>query len=157
MFYDNAHLILPGLWLGNGKASMDEEFLKKNNIKVIFNCTKDLPFHSSVRKRYRVPVNDNLKQEEIRNLELWSFEIVYKLSREHKKHNVLVHCYAGMQRSAAVVAMYLIAHQRMKKEDAIEYIRQKRSIAFRPFVNFDKSIQGFQDAYEKEIIPKLLA
>ena len=45
----------------------------------------------------------------------------------------------------------------MKKEQAIEYIRQKRSIAFRPFVNFDKAIQGFQDAYEKEIIPKLLA
>jgi dual specificity MAP kinase phosphatase len=156
MFFDDAHLILPGLWLGNGKASMNEDFLKKNSINVVFNCTKDLPFQSSIRKRYRVPVHDNLKSEEIRNMELWSFEIVYKLSKEHKKGNVLVHCYAGMQRSAAVVAMYLIATQRMKKEDAINFIRQKRSIAFSPFVNFDKAIQGFQNAYEKEVIPKLL-
>lgn len=156
MFFDDAHLILPGLWLGNGKASMNDEFLKKNSITVVFNCTKDLPFHHSIKKRYRVPVNDNLKQEEIRNMELWSFEIIYKLSKEHKKNNVLVHCYAGMQRSAAVVAMYLIATQRMKKDDAIQYIRDKRSIAFRPYVNFDKSIQGFQDAYEKEVLPKLL-
>lgn len=156
MFFDDAHMIMPGLWLGNGKSSMNEDFLKKNDIAVVFNCTKDLPFHSSVRKRYRVPVDDNLQQEEIRNLELWSFEIVYKLSKEHKTHNVLVHCYAGMQRSAAVIAMYLIATQRMKKDDAIEFIRQKRSIAFRPFVNFDRAIQGLQDTYEKEIMPKLL-
>jgi len=156
MFFDDANLILPGLWLGNGKASMNEDFLKKNSINVVFNCTKDLPFHTSIRKRYRLPVHDNLKEEEIRNMELWSFEIVYKLSKEHKKGNVLVHCYAGMQRSAAVVAMYLIATKRMKKEDAINFIRQKRSIAFSPFVNFDKAIQGFQNAYEKEVIPKLL-
>lgn len=156
MFFDDAHMILPGLWLGNGKASMNEEFLKQNRITTVFNCTKDLPFHHSIRKRYRIPVNDNLKEEEIRNMELWSFEIVYKLSKEHKKNNVLVHCFAGMQRSAAVVAMYLIATQKMKKEDAIQYIRDKRSIAFRPFVNFDKSIQGFQNSYEREVIPKLL-
>lgn len=156
MFIDDANLILPGLWLGNGKSSMNEEFLKKNKITTVFNCTKDLPFHSSIRKRYRVPVHDNLKEEEIRNMELWSFEIVYKLTKEHKRNNVLVHCYAGMQRSAAVVAMYLIANKRMKKEDAVNFIRQKRYIAFSPFVNFDRSIQGFQDTYEKEVLPKLL-
>lgn len=157
MYHKNdADLIVPGLWLGNAKASMDEEFLRKNNITCIFNCTKNEPFHSYSKKRYRVPVDDNLKQDEIRNMELWSYEIVYKLAREHKNENVLVHCYAGMQRSAAVVAMYLIARYNMKKDNAIAFVRRKRPIAFWPFVNFEKSIQGFQDAYEKDIIPKLL-
>ena len=153
---EDANLILPGLWLGNAQSSMNEDFLKKNNIKTVFNCTKDLPFHSFIKRRYRVPVDDNLKTEEIRNLELWSFETVYKVTKEHKQGNVLIHCYAGMQRSAAVCAMYLIANQRMKKDDAINYLKNKRPIVFIPFVNFNKSIQGFQDAYEKDIIPKLL-
>jgi protein tyrosine phosphatase len=153
---NDADLILPGLWLGNAKAAMDDDFLNKNNIKVVFNCTKDQPFHSSIRKRYRIPVDDNLKHEEIRNMELWSYEIVYKLTKEHKHGNVLVHCYAGMQRSAAVIAMYLIGNHRMKKDNAIAYIKRKRPIAFWPFTNFEKSIEDFQQNYERDILPKLL-
>ena len=153
---NNADLILPGLWLGNGKASLDDKFLRDNKIHSVFNCTKDLPFHSSVNRRFRVPVDDNLRQEEIRNMELWSFETIYKLTKEHKQGNVLVHCYAGMQRSAAVVAMYLIAKYGMTKEQVIPFIKGKRSVAFWPFVNFEKSIHGFQESYEKNIIPKLM-
>jgi len=153
---NNADLILPGLWLGNAKSSMDEKFLKDNNIISVFNCTKDLPFHSNVYRRFRIPVDDNLQREEIRNMELWSFEAIYKLIKEHKQGNVLVHCYAGMQRSAAVVAMYLIANFKMKTEDVIPFIRSKREVAFWPFVNFEKSIQGFQESFEKEISPKLM-
>jgi hypothetical protein len=155
-FKNDADLILPGLWLGNGKASMDEEFLRKNNISVVFNCTKDLPFHSIIKRRYRVPVDDNLQAEEIRNLELWSYEIIYKLTKEHNLNNVLVHCYAGMQRSAAVVAMYLIAHKKMKTDEAISYLKEKRPIVFLPYPNFYDAIVGFQKSYEKNILPSLM-
>ena len=153
---ENVNLILPGLYLGNAKSSVDDEFLKANNIRAVFNCSKDLPFHHSMRNKYRIPIDDNLKAEEIRNLELWSFEVIYKLSKEHKQGNVLVHCYAGMQRSAAVVAMYLIVTQNMKHEQAISYIKHKRNIAFWPYVNFLKSIQGFERAYQNDVLPKLL-
>jgi rhodanese-related sulfurtransferase len=155
-FKNNADLILPGLWLGNGKASMDENFLRKNGITVVFNCTKDLPFHSSIKRRYRVPVDDNLQAEEIRNLELWSYEIIFKLTKEHTLNNVLVHCYAGMQRSAAVLAMYLIAHKKMKTDEAISFLKDKRPIVFLPFPNFYDAIQGFQKSYEKNILPSLM-
>jgi protein tyrosine phosphatase len=153
---NDADLILPGLWLGNKSASMNEKFLRDNSISCVFNCTKDLPFSSLAKRKYRVPVDDNLEHQEIRNMELWSYEIVYKLTKELKQGSVLVHCYAGMQRSAAVVAMYLIANYNMKKDNAIAFIRRKRPIAFRPSANFEKSIQGFQDSYERDIIPKLL-
>lgn len=156
-FKNDADLIMPGLWLGNGKASMNEEFLSKNNITVVFNCTKDLPFHSSIKKRYRIPVNDNLKAEEIRNLELWSYEIVYKIKKEHNSNqNILVHCYAGMQRSAASVAMYLIATQNMDTDEAIDFLKTKRSIVFFPAPNFYDAIKGFQNSFQKNILPKLL-
>ena len=151
----NAHLIIKNLWLGNAAASRDEMFLRDNNIKVVFNCTKDLPFHASVRRQYRVPVDDNLQAEEIRNLELWSFEIVTKMINEYNEgHTLLVHCAAGMQRSAASVAMFLIAANRMKPDEAMSYIKQRRPIAFLHSANFEKSIRGFYESFQKMLIQR---
>lgn len=148
--------ILPGLWLGNIVASQSGEFLEQKGIKAVFNCTKNIPFYEGHRSLYRVPVDDNLENGEIRNMELWSFEAVYKLRLEHKKGPVLVHCHAGMQRSACVVAMYLIAIKGFQVEEAVNYIKQRRPIAFTPGINFLKAIQGFESAYDKEVRPHLV-
>jgi rhodanese-related sulfurtransferase len=147
--------IIKGIWIGNMASSQDSEFLIGKGIRAVFNCTKTIPFHEAVRNQYRVPVDDNLQEDEIRNMELWSFEIIYKLRLEHKKGPVLVHCHAGMQRSACVVAMYLIATANMKVEQAITYIQSKRPITFRPSPNFLRAIQGFERSFDKEIRPKL--
>jgi protein-tyrosine phosphatase len=152
--------VLPGLWLGSRYAALNPEYLKEKRIAAVFNCTKDIPFEPTIRRQYRVPVDDNLQEAEIRNLELWSYEIVYKLMAEHRRAStedtaVLVHCAAGMQRSAASVAMYLIATRGMTTDQAIEYIRTKRSIAFRPSANFEKSMRGFEKSFNEEVRPKL--
>lgn len=149
---NNADEILPGLWLGNYRACSDEVFLRSKGIQTVFNCTKDLPFHPIIQIRYRVPVDDNLQADEIRNLELWSYEVIYLLIREYKKGNpILVHCAAGMQRSAAVVAMFLIATRNMNWNQAYRHIRQRRSIAFFPSANFQKAIEGFYQSFQKDI------
>ena len=148
--FNPADMIVPRIWLGNKHASMDEKFLRQHGIQTVFNCTKDLPFHHTMRRRYRVPVDDNLEEEEIRNMELWSFEIIYKLLLEYKQGNtILVHCAAGIQRSAAVVAMFLMVLTGMKHEDAMLYIKDKRPIAFHQSANFLRSIQGFENNISK--------
>ena len=43
-FINNQDLIIKNLWLGNHKSSLDKEFLLNNNIKLIINLSKDLPF-----------------------------------------------------------------------------------------------------------------
>ena len=148
--FNQADMIVPRIWLGNKHASMDEKFLRQHGIQTVFNCTKDLPFHHTMRRRYRVPVDDNLEEEEIRNMELWSFEIIYKLLLEYKEGNtILVHCAAGIQRSAAVVAMFLMVLTGMKHEDAMRYIKDKRPIAFHNSAHFLRSIQGFENNISK--------
>ena len=152
--------VVPGLWLGSRYAALNPEYLKEKKITAVFNCTKDIPFEPVVRRQYRVPVDDNLQEAEIRNLELWSYEVVYKIIGEHRRalaegSGILVHCAAGMQRSAASVGMYLIATQRMTTDEAIRFIRSKRAIAFRPSANFEKSMRGFEASFDKDIRPQL--
>ena len=153
---------MPRLWLGNVRASQDEDFIQRENIDVIFNCTKDLPFLYEERrsltmpKQYRVPVDDNLQEEEIRNIELWSPEIAHKLLTMYNKgHTILVHCYAGMQRSAACVAILLIALKHISAEDAMNYIRSRRPVAFQPRANFGRAIAFFERDFFTRILPSI--
>ena len=152
----DAHEILPGLWLGNRIAALNDRWLKQQEITVVFNCTKDLPFSPVIKKQYRLPVDDNLKAEEIRNMTLWSHEAVYKVLAEYNKNQkVLVHCAAGMQRSATVVGMLLIAMKGMTWQQAINYIQGIRLIAFRDQANFKDSLIAFDTSYHREILPHI--
>jgi protein tyrosine/serine phosphatase len=142
MANEKAHEIVPRLWLGNKFAAADEDWLKEHNVTVVFNCTKTLPFAESIHRMFRVPVDDNLEAEEITNLAKWAAETQVKLVREYKAgRTILVHCHAGMQRSAAVVAMFLIAIYGMTADQAMAYIKSKRSVAFFPAANFERAIR----------------
>ena len=77
----DAHEIVPGIWLGNRRAAVNDKWLAEKNITVVFNASKDLPFSTTIKKQYRIPVDDNLQPEEIRNMTLWSHEIIYNLFR----------------------------------------------------------------------------
>jgi dual specificity phosphatase 12 len=149
--------IIPGLWLGSRYAALDQKWLGEKNIKSVFNCTKDIPYVETIQRKYRVPVDDNLQPVEIRNLGFWSYEVVFKMIREYQTGQpMLVHCAAGMQRSAACVAMFLIATKGLTPDEAVKYIQDRRPIAFRPFVNFKDSIQHFYDTYQKDIVPNMV-
>jgi len=150
--YTHANVILPRLWLGNKHAALDSAFLTKHNIDVVFNCTKDFPFSPQVAKTYRVPVDDNLEPQEIANLEAWAPQIVYTVVTEYKRGaNILIHCHAGMQRSAAVMAMTMIAMTKEPVDDVMADIRSKRPVAFFPSANFDKAIRGFDRDFRKAL------
>jgi hypothetical protein len=149
--------VLPGMWLGSRLAALDPKWLGEKGIKCVFNCTKDIPFVESVQRQYRIPVDDNLDPPEIRNLGFWSYEIVFKMTREYQTGQpMLVHCAAGMQRSAACIAMFLIATKGFTPDEAVKYIKEKRPIAFRPFVNFKDAIEHFYDTYQKDIVPNMV-
>jgi hypothetical protein len=145
MEYTHAQEIVPRLWLGNRHAALDTTFLRNNKIDVVFNCTKDFPFSPLPTHQYRVPVDDNLEAAEINNMEAWGPEISYKIIAEYKRGaHILIHCHAGMQRSAAAMAMALIAMTGRPADDVMKYIRQKRPVAFFPGANFEKAIRGFE-------------
>jgi len=149
----HASEIIPGrLWLGGYAAAMDEPWLARNNIQAVFNCTKDIPFANGPKSRYRVPIHDNLQDEEIENLRIWSPELVYKMLREyHNGNNILVHCAAGMQRSAAATLMFLMTLWRQPREPVFAYMREKRPIVFLPSMNFEAAVLWYEKWLRQQI------
>ena len=137
--------ILPNLWLGSILAAKNKSFFDANNINIVVNCSTDIPFYSNYTVNVRVPVNDNLKPEEIEKLLKYlpiTTDFINKNLLNGK--NILVHCYAGKQRSAAMIAAYLIKYANMTVADSIQSIQTKRAVAFQPSINFRKSLHQFE-------------
>jgi hypothetical protein len=144
---DFSNQICRNIWLGNFIDSSNSDFISKNNINVIINCSKDLPFFFSedeVAYRYRIPVDDDKQEHSLYIMYLYLPKIV-EIIKSHvaKNHNIYIHCHAGMQRSACVVAAYLIAEYDMDLETSYNYIKSLRPIAFTPQINFKKSLEKY--------------
>lgn len=56
---------------------------------------------------------------------------------------VLVHCLAGMSRSATIVCAYLLATTSMNTQEAISFVRSKRSI-IQPNYGFEKQLRVWE-------------
>ena len=166
MCTNNADLILTNentsLWLGNSRAALDFNFLKKNNISVIVNCTDEIPFIYNIMniksisphlhiESTRIPIYDSPLYKDNHKLYISLKDVLRfiktKFFKEHK--NILIHCAAGMSRSASVMAAFLfknmkdnqlnnkISDKTLNKlsdneimNNIIQYIIKKRSCAF---------------------------
>ncbi len=111
---------------------------------MIVNCTADIPFPQHCANCIRIPVHDDpAESTKLINL----VETTQVLAKMHasilEKRPVLVHCFAGQQRSCALVALYLIAYHHMTPDQAITHIKRKRRIAFFGQINFAEAIVYF--------------
>jgi len=62
------------------------------------------------------------------------------------KNVVLVHCLAGMSRSATIVCAYLLATTSMNTQETISFVRSKRSI-IQPNYGFEKQLRSWEARY----------
>lgn len=145
------------IYLGNEDASDDENFFKKNKIRAVLNCSKDIPnyFHKDPKIEYlRIPVNDDLKLVDLSTMYKY-MPIIVEFIHKHvniEKNNILVHCAAGRQRSAISVATYLVAKHKLTPKQACSYILKRRPEAFHfgQSLNFDKSLEKYYKKLKKQ-------
>jgi len=142
---EHANEIIPNLWLGSRNAPIERENLRKHNIKLIINCTKDINYPIDPdTKVIRIPINDINSYESNTILSEKIDLILFIINTYLKnKYGVLVHCYAGIQRSATVVLCYLMKYKNLNINVAKELMKSKRSIVFFPYPTFDNFINNY--------------
>jgi len=138
--------IINNLWLGDIRCAKNKVFFDENNIEIVFNCSKDIPFYSNYTKNIRIKVNDNLEKKEINTFYLY-LDKATKLIHESllDSQAVLIHCYAGKQRSASLIAAYLMRYGHLSRTDAVSTIQSKRLVAFTPGINFKDALTQFEE------------
>ena len=139
----NADQILPNLWLGNALAAKNRDFLIKNNVKYIINISCEIPnyYHGSLNY-LNVSINDtDVSYQDVSKI----FEITNKFISEAYKNNtaVLVHSKRGHNRSATVVAAFMIKHLNMDVDSSIKYINALRRNTFTRETNMTKGLRQY--------------
>lgn len=123
--------IIPRLFLGDVEDARHEWM----NYTHVMNCTVETPFYTS--KGLRIPLKDIPTEQHcmLDQLPHAMLYIDYVLSKTDSK--LLVHCFMGRQRSAAIVAAYLLwKNYASSAEHAIEMIRDKKKDAFHKHITF---------------------
>ena len=141
----NQNEIIKNLWVGNYKSAVDVDFLTKNNIKLIINLSKNINFVSLNNiYKYRIPIHDNLSNESDIGM-INHFDKSYSLIDNYLKNNegILIHCKAGIQRSATLAALYLMKKYKINSKKAMQIVKSKRKIAFYIRPNFIKVFNHF--------------
>lgn len=144
-----AKQIIKNLWIGSEGDSRSTAFFKAHGIRLVVNATANIPIRAPADvKSYRVPVDDHPSENDtmLRHLPL----VVVAIDDILKYgHGVLVHCRAGMQRSAAVVAAYLMWKRGMTADQVFEFINAKKHETFWPVPTFEAALRAWEDSLRR--------
>lgn len=154
---ENAELtpILPFLFLGNEQDAQDLELMQRLNIGYVLNVTTHLPlFHyeRGALSYKRLPATDSNKQ----NLRQYFEEAFEFIEEAHQAgQGLLIHCQAGVSRSATIVIAYLMKHTWMTMTDAYKFVKARRPI-ISPNLNFMGQLLEFEEDLNNGVTPRIL-
>ncbi|XP_063058257.1 uncharacterized protein si:dkey-175m17.7 [Engraulis encrasicolus] len=147
--------ILPFLFLGNERDAQDLELLVRLDICYVVNVTTHLPLYhleTGLVRYKRLPATDNSRQ----NLRQYFEEVFEFIEEAHQSgRGVLVHCQAGVSRSATIVIAYLMKHTLMTMTDAYKYVRGRRPVVS-PNLNFMGQLLEFERDLNSGVTPRIL-
>ncbi|XP_053735116.1 dual specificity protein phosphatase 1 [Synchiropus splendidus] len=118
--------ILPFLYLGSAYHASRKDMLDMLGITALINVSANCPNHFEDSYVYKsIPVEDNHKAD----ISSWFNEAIEFIdSVKNKGGRVFVHCQAGISRSATICLAYLMRTNRVKLDEAFEFVKQRRSI-----------------------------
>lgn len=139
--YDYLHQIIPNLYLGGIQAGWNPFILEAYNIQAVLQILPTEP-PSTVEHidRLVVPIEDD-SGENIKYIFNQSFYWIESQLNANRK--VLVHCFAGVSRSATIVIAYLMRKFSWEYEKALEYVQEKRK-CIDPNIGFLQQLQQYE-------------
>ncbi|KAM4732935.1 protein phosphatase Slingshot homolog 3 [Anableps anableps] len=137
---DKPSKIFDYLYLGSEWNAANFEELQKNNIGYILNVTREIDnFYPESFTYMNIRVYD---VEATDLLAHWPDTYNFINSARKSGQAVLVHCKMGVSRSASTVIAYAMKQQRWSLDEALAYVRDRRSI-IKPNDGFLKQLQTY--------------
>ncbi len=134
--------ILPGVWMCDSKR-LDPTFIEAKSIINIINVDKDLNFLGNSNK-YNNTIKENIEKYEILKMVNYLKETTLFIKNSIlKSENILISCDTCIQKGPTLILAFLIRYGYLSKEIAIEMIRTKNTNAFKPNLEYSKSIDIF--------------
>ena len=144
MFYPAKQIRPYRLWIGSEADSSNVAAARRRGVGLIVNCTRNLPALVPGLNHFRVPVDDT-SDEGSTFLEHLPRAVVLIDEHLSRGHGVLVHCYAGVSRSASVVAAFLMYREGLTPRQAMARVRRMKPETFGDSPNFFKALVAFQE------------
>lgn len=119
-----ANHIIDNLYIGSAFNAADYNWLKANQIDIIVNVTPSISNYYEKKVEYH-----NYQIKDLNDADLGPFyEKFYNLVEKNPKRRILIHCFAGRSRSASLVLYYMMRKYKYTMDEALEYMKKKRSI-----------------------------
>jgi len=142
--------ILPHLMMSGERHAQDPAFIRANCITHILNLTNSAfnPEVERIANCMRISLADNTSQDI-----LSSIPEAIRFIDEAKQvgGKVLVHCFAGVSRSAAIALAYFIHSYNMSVDEAYEEIRKKRP-CISPNLNFMGQLTSYRTLVQTAVL-----
>jgi hypothetical protein len=134
--------IVKNLYLGDARDALDRDLLRGTGITHVLNCAREIPCPFRNEFRYR-----HLKMTDPDDAFLNEIEGLCRFIRQGRRSGaVLVHCAAGLSRSAATIAAYLCCKGR-SLEEALDLMRRRVGESADEFIEPDASFLAQIEEY----------
>ncbi|CAD5215039.1 unnamed protein product [Bursaphelenchus xylophilus] len=139
--------ILDFMFLGSQEDALDRNFLSKLPIQKVINISENCPRSDLIpndeRHFLRIPVNDTYDAKLSPFFEK-AYEFIEDARRSNQK--VLVHCLAGISRSATLAIAYVMRSKKLTAEDAYKFVQTRR-----PSISPNFNFMGQLTVYERNL------
>jgi len=141
--------IIDNLWLGAISSSCNREKLHEHNIETIIcaimGATAPYPFDFDYERASLADTED----EDIISSFTKLLPIIHSSLLEGR--GVLVNCKRGVSRSCSIVCAYLIYYKNMTTDEALDFIRAKRS-QIKPNPGYLRQLRIFEEEVRRQKI-----
>ncbi|KAG1843142.1 hypothetical protein DFJ58DRAFT_805018 [Suillus subalutaceus] len=137
--------VVPGVWIGDLQSALDVKGLKEKNIFSVLTAMRGKVTIHAIFNRYQVNIDDSANEDVLVHF-LPSISFIQ--NELDKGRGVLVHCMAGISRSATIVAAYLMYSLKLDPESAVDMIRTVRPIV-EPNEGFMEQLKVFHQSSYK--------
>ncbi|XP_023138348.1 dual specificity protein phosphatase 16 isoform X1 [Amphiprion ocellaris] len=143
--------ILPHLYLGCQRDVLNRDLMQQNDIAYVLNASNTCPKPDFIPNSHflRVPVNDSFCEKILPWLDR-SVEFIEKAKASNAR--VLVHCLAGISRSATIAIAYIMKKMDMTLDEAYRFVKEKRP-TISPNFNFLGQLLDFEKKIKSPIGP----